>query len=190
MSDGGVSVRQSVGVPDVRVIAAADAPPSVLVEIRGLLELAFDGDFSGDDWAHTLGGWHVVLAAEDVIVSHAAVVPRVLDVGGRRYHAGYVEGVATHPSRQRGGFGATVMVAVAAVLQRSFDMGALSTGSHAFYERLGWERWRGPTFVRHGSDAIRTADEDGGVMVLRFGPSADIDLHAPISCEARPGDDW
>ena len=72
----------------------------------------------------------------------------------------------------------------------SFEMGALSTGRPGFYTRLGWERWRGPTFVRRGSQSCRTEDEDDGVMVLRFGPSAAIDLTASISCESRRGDDW
>jgi len=76
------------------------------------------------------------------------------------------------------------------LVRRHFEMGALSTGLHGFYERLGWERWQGPTFVRQGSEAIRTADEDEGVMVLRLGPSRGVDLNAPISCERRPGDDW
>lgn len=52
-----------------------------------------------------------------------------------------------------------------------------------------WERWQGPTFARDGAELIRT-EEDEGVMVLRFGPSESIDLRAPISCEARAGDDW
>ena len=70
-------------------------------------------------------------------------------------------------------------------------LGALSTGAHAFYGRLGWERWRGPTYVRTSGGAIeRTEDEDDGVMVLRFGPSADLDLTLPICCEDRPGDAW
>ena len=33
------------------------------------------------------------------------------------------------------------------------------------------------------------ADEDAGLMVLRFG-SADLDRTAPITCETRTGDDW
>jgi hypothetical protein len=44
--------------------------------------------------------------------------------------------------------------------------------------------------VRCGDDLVRTPDEDAGIMVLRFGPSAGVDLAAPISCEARTGDDW
>ena len=45
-------------------------------------------------------------------------------------------------------------------------------------------------FVRRGSTTVRTPDDDDGIMVLRFGPSASIDLTAPISCDARSGDDW
>jgi hypothetical protein len=44
--------------------------------------------------------------------------------------------------------------------------------------------------VRDGAETIRTEAEDDGVMVLRFGPSAPVDLTAPISCERRRGDDW
>ena len=43
---------------------------------------------------------------------------------------------------------------------------------------------------RSGDGLIRTLDEDDGIMVLRFGSSAEIDLSASISCEARSGDDW
>ena len=71
-----------------------------------------------------------------------------------------------------------------------FEMGALSTGSHEFYERFGWERWRGQSFVRDGVTLRRTAEEDDWLMVLRCGPSAGIDLATPIVCERRIGDDW
>lgn len=161
------------------------------MEIRRLLVQAFEGDFSEEDWEHTLGGWHVVVVADDgVALSHAAVVPRVLEVADRPLHAGYVEGVATAPVRQREGLGSLAMAEVSELLHREFEMGALSTGCHGFYARLGWDGWRGPTFVRHGSEVIRTEAEDDGVMVLRFGPSKGIDLTAPLSCEGRRGDDW
>lgn len=82
------------------------------------------------------------------------------------------------------------MAELSELLRREFEMGALSTGRHGFYQRLGWERWRGPTFARHGSETIRTEDEDEGVMVLRFGPSKGVDVTAPLSCDGRRGDDW
>ncbi len=62
----------------------AEAAPQHLVEIRVLLEGLFES-FSSDDWDHTLGGWHVVLTEEAVVLAHAAVVPRLLVVAGRPY---------------------------------------------------------------------------------------------------------
>lgn len=177
-------------MPDIRLFTTAAASGDVLLEIRRLLVRAFEGDFSDEDWEHALGGWHVVVADGGAILSHAAVVPRVLEVADGSLHAGYVEGVATAPGRRREGLGALAMTEAAERLRREFAMGALSTGVHDFYERLGWERWRGPTFVRHGSEAIRTEEEDDGVMVLRFGPSEGIDLAGSLSCEGRRGDDW
>ena len=75
-------------------------------------------------------------------------------------------------------------------MKNGFEMGALSTGRQDFYARIGWERWAGPSFVRQGAEEIRTEGDDGGLMVLRFGPSEGIDLAAPISCEHRNGDVW
>lgn len=152
---------------------------------------AFAGEFTDEDWGHALGGWHVVVTGGDgEVLAHAAVVPRVLVVGDRPWCTGYVEAVAIAPARQGEGLGSLVMVEATRVVRREHEMGGLSTGRHPFYERLGWERWQGPTFVRNGADVIRTEDEDDGVMVLRFGPSAEVDPTASISCGARPGDDW
>lgn len=69
-------------------------------------------------------------------------------------------------------------------------MGALSTSVVGFYERLEWKRWLGPSYVRYDSDLIRSEEEDGGIMVLPFGPSKDIDLTASLACPNRSGDDW
>lgn len=177
-------------MPAIRLLTTAEASEDVLSEVRRLVVQAFEGDFSPEDWEHTVGGWHVLVVDGDVALSHAAVVPRVLHVADRPVRAGYVEGVATAPGRQGEGLGSLAMAAVSELLRREFEMGALSTGRHRFYARLGWERWQGPTFVRHGSDAVRTAEEDDGIMVLRFGPSKGIDLTAPLSCDGRHGDDW
>ena len=110
--------------------------------------MAFAGRFTNEDWAHTLGGQHIVITDGGEIVSHAAVVARDLNVGDRTYRVGYLEGVATLPPRQRQGFGSLTVNEVSKVLRKSFDMGALSSSQREFYARLGWESWQGPTFVR------------------------------------------
>ena len=174
----------------VRHFVTSDAQPDELSAIRALMDRAFGGDFTDDDWEHSVGGLHVVAVDGTAVVAHASVVRRRLDVGGRSFDTGYVEAVATAPDRQGLGFGTAVMRRAADLIPAHHELGALSTGEHHFYQRLGWERWMGPTFVRDGNELIRTPDEDDGIMVLRFGSSADLDLGDPIVCEARSGDDW
>jgi aminoglycoside 2'-N-acetyltransferase I len=179
------------GVPTVRRLMTAQAGTDVLQGIHRLMLDAFPaGEFSDEDWQHTCGGSHVIVTELGSVVAHAAVVERVLEVADRPFRTGYVEGVATTPARQREGLGSMVMREVANLVRTAYDMGALATARHEFYERLGWERWKGPTLVRSEADPIRTPDDDDGVMVLRFGPSSDIDLTASISCDARAGDVW
>jgi aminoglycoside 2'-N-acetyltransferase I len=186
----GAQRGQSVRVREVRVLTASEASTDLLGEIRRVLVDAFGGRFSEADWEHTHGGWRVVVFDADSLVSHAAVVPRTLTVAQRQFHTGYVEGVATTRERRREGLGSLVMAEVSDLVRVWFELGALSTGAHDFYRRSGWERWLGPSFVRDGTELVRTADEDDGLMVLRFGPSHAVDLSAPISCERRSGDDW
>jgi aminoglycoside 2'-N-acetyltransferase I len=120
----------------------------------------------------------------------AAIVERALDLGARTVRAGYVEGVATAPAQQRRGIGTMVMRRIDLLLRETFELGALSTSRHVFYEQLGWQRWQGPTFVRHGERLVRTEHEDSGIMVLRYGSSAEVTLTQPIICDSRSGDDW
>jgi aminoglycoside 2'-N-acetyltransferase I len=173
-------------MPEVHVLRTDDVSVDLLTRIRALLDAAFD-DYSDDDWTNALGGWHVVVEDGDEVVAHAAVVDRIIDVDGAPTHIGYVESVATHPARRHQGLGTAAMQEIATIIERDFEMGALSTSKHAFYERLGWRRWRGPTFVRRGDEVVRTPGEDDGVMVLA---PKEVDLTVAITCEARQGDDW
>jgi aminoglycoside 2'-N-acetyltransferase I len=75
-------------------------------------------------------------------------------------------------------------------IDRAYRLGALATGIPAFYERLGWIVWEGPTFVRTDAGLLRTTEEDGSVLVRPTPTSPDLDRSAPISCEWRPGDVW
>lgn len=170
---------------ETTVLSAADQ-----VALRSMLDAAFGGAFEDSDWEHALGGVHIVVRADDEIVAHAAVIARELHVDGRPFRTGYLEAVAVAPHRQGEGLGDRVARDATAVVRATYELGGLSTAHHAFYERFGWERWAGPTFVRDRGGRRRTEDEDDGLMVLRFGPSEHIDLAAPISCDPRPGDDW
>lgn len=76
------------------------------------------------------------------------------------------------------------------LIRERFTLGALSTGTHAFYETLGWERWRGPTFVDGPRGRERTPRDDGDVMILRTRRSPQLDLDGEIVCDWRLGDVW
>ena len=171
-------------------LATAEVPAPRLGAIRNLLTEAFRGDFSDDDWEHTVGGRHILVVDGGVPVAHAAVVARPLRVDGRDFVTGYVEGVAAAPRRQNEGLGSLVMAEAGRLIRAEFELGALSTDAHHFYERLGWQRWQGPTYVRRRGGVERTADEDDGIMVLRCGPSAGLALDGAITCDERSGDDW
>ena len=174
---------------DPRVVTCTRLEPERIAEILALMDAAFEGDFGPEDWEHALGGTHAVALVEERIVAHASVVPRTLWVGGRPLRAGYVEAVAVLPEAQGRGYGTAVMPALDPAVAE-YDLGALSTGEHHFYERLGWKRWRGATWVRTGAGHVRTAEEDDGIMVLCTPLTPELSLESDIECEPRPGDDW
>ncbi len=180
--------------PRVRRLASSDLAADEIEAIRRLMTVAFGDDeedrFDDADWDHALGGVHVVVDLGGVIVAHAAVVERELHLAGRPLRTGYVEAVATVPDRQGTGLGTVAMVEIGAIIDETDELGALGTGSHHFYERLGWETWRGPASVRTPAGDRPTPDDDGFIMVRRTTRTPPLDLDAPISCDWRPGDVW
>lgn len=151
---------------------------------------AEEGAFEDTDWEHALGGTHVVLELGGELLAHAAVVERQIDVDGRPLRTGYVEAVATRVGHHGRGHGSAVMGEVGAIIRDGFELGVLGSGRFAFYERLGWERWRGPSFVRTAGGLEATPDDDAYLLVLRTPSTPPLDVRASITCEWRPGDVW
>lgn len=169
-----------------------------VAEVARLHELMGDafaddehGGFTEDDWQHALGGTHFLLESDATIMAHASVVSRDLHVDGLPLLTAYVEAVATDPRHQRQGLGTQVMRAVGYFIDAGdWQFAALGTGSQAFYHRLGWRVWRGPSFVRAPGGDVATPEEDGYIMFHLTPRSPDLRAEAPISCEWRPGDVW
>ena len=179
--------------PRIRSLATDRLTRAEVAALRMLMAEAFAGDehggFTDDDWQHALGGTHFLAEEAGRIVGHASVVERDIRVGGRSLRTGYIEAVATSVDRQRSGIGSALMRAVAEDLS-AFELGALGTGSQAFYERLGWVVWRGPSSVRTPDGERPTPEEDGYIMVLHTPRTPPLDPEDPISCEWRAGDVW
>jgi aminoglycoside 2'-N-acetyltransferase I len=177
----------------LRRVPTPDLTAADVAAIRALLWDAFgsgDEAMTEDDWEHALGGIHFVLDVDGTIVGHASVVEREIHIGDRPLRAGYVEAVATAPDRQGMGLGSRLMAAVTAYIRDEFELGALGTGRHRFYERLGWQTWAGPSSVRTGDGRRPTPNDDGYILVLATPASPSLDPSAPISCDWRPGDVW
>jgi aminoglycoside 2'-N-acetyltransferase I len=173
----------------------ATTPELAAVEleaVRRLLFGAFGGRFEEHDWEHTLGGVHVLALEDDALVAHGAVVPRVLVAGERQLPTGYVEGVATREDRRGRGLATLVMAEAAKVVEAGYELGALSDGTRipGFYQRLGWETWQGPTWAAGPDGPVRTAEEDGSVLVLRTPTTGELDPAWPLRCDWRAGDVW
>lgn len=178
----------------MRILRTPDLTDPEIAGIRRLMLEAFGTDeedaFTDDDWAHSIGGLHFVLDLDGEIVTHASLIERELHIDGRPLRTGYVEAVATSPAHEGCGHGSRVMEAVTARIREAYELGGLGTGRHHFYERLGWETWRGPAYVRGPAGPERTAEEEGYILVLRTPSSPPFDLTETISCEWRVGDVW
>ena len=179
-----------------RVVRSAQTDqlaPQLLEELTRLCEAAFEESFEGA-WDRVGPGLHVMAEVDRRIVAHAMIVDRRVYVGDEMDVAldtGYVEHVATLPSEQRRGHGAAVMREIDRIIGEEYVLGGLATGSNAFYERLGWETWRGPTSVRTADgERVRSASEDGGVMVLRTVRTPRLSLDEPIAIDWRAEAPW
>lgn len=170
--------------------STTDLSPGDLSGIRQLMNAAFGDRFSEEDWRHALGGWHFLVRASDGnIISHASVIHRKLEVPGQQLSAGYVEAVATRPEFQGKGLATAVLRVVAGFIDGRFQIGALS-GDPNFYEKHGWQRWKGMTWCRRGTEINRTAEEDGGILVLPTRSSPPLDPEGDIVVDWREGDVW
>lgn len=171
------------------VVTSAELDDDARAALRRLWDDAFGARFSDDDADHAYGGVHVI--ARDLAggaVVHASAVPRRLRVGETWHDAAYVEAVAVDPARQGEGLGTIAMETLADQIAAGWPFAVLSTGSHGFYERLGWQRWQGRSLTRRADGTEEPDDEHGGLMVLVL--DARLDLRADIVCEDRPGDAW
>lgn len=161
--------------------------PRMFEQVRALCDEAYEEDLGSyftdiGPGVHLLG-WH-----GPALVSHLMWVDRALHLETREpLRAAYVELVATRKRDQRHRYATRLMERLALEIQ-AYDIGALSPAETTLYQRLGWERWRGPLSVRTAGGVVTIPDEE--VMVLRLPGSADLDLDAPLSVDWRPGEVW
>jgi aminoglycoside 2'-N-acetyltransferase I len=177
-------------VHTARLIHTADLDDETRQNAHQLLVEAFEGDWTEDDWDHTLGGMHAVVYNRGALIAHAAVVQRRLIYRGTSIRTGYVEGVAVREDWRGQGLGTALMDGAEQVIRGAYPLGALSPSesAHQLYLNRGWVQWRGPTSVLAPDGLTRTPDDDNGVFVWPVG--VELDPSADLVCDWRTGDVW
>jgi aminoglycoside 2'-N-acetyltransferase I len=135
------------------------------------------------------GGRHFLAYCETELVSHAVVTTRWLQPEGQPVlRTAYVDAVATLPAYQGRGYGSAVMRQLAREID-DYTIACLETERPGFYERLGWELWRGPLAGRSEQGLIPTP-EQSGIMVLRLRQTPALNLDAGLTIECQAGRIW
>ena len=179
------------GRVDLRTVATADLTTAETAQLRAFLDDAFGGEFGADDWAHTLGGVHVLATVGGALAAHGAVVGRQLAVAGQPVRTGYVEAVATAAGFRRQGIGDRLMEEVERLVRSGFELGALAASEDGarLYRRRGWLPWRDALAVRTPQGLVPTPDDEVFVLGTPTTP-VPLDPGRPLTCDWRPGDPW
>lgn len=170
----------------LRTAHTCDLDPTELRAARALMDEAFDGDFSDQDWDHGLGGVHALVHDDSgLLLAHGSVVQRRILHDGRSLRIGYVEAVAVRPDRQRRGLGGQVMGVLERVIDRAYVLGALSASDEGerLYLGRGWQRWKGAVGALGPRGVVPMPDEEPPFLW-----GADLDPAHELLIDWRDGD--
>ena len=135
------------------------------------------------------GGRHFLGYRGAELVTHAVVTMRGAQPEGQPVlKTAYVDAVSTLPVCQGQGYGSATMRQLAAEID-DYEIACLQTDVPAFYERLGWQVWRGPLAGRSDEGLIPTPDQQG-VMVLALPRTPPLDLDTQLTIECQPDRIW
>lgn len=174
----------------VRTAHTADLDPAEVRAIRALLDEAFDGDFSEEDFEHGLGGIHALVHdAAGRLAAHGSVIMRRVRHRERWLRVGYVEAVGVRPDARRGGLGGRVMAELERVVDRAYDAGMLSASDEgaALYTARGWEVWPGRVCALGLDGVVHLPDEEGSTFV-RTALAGSLDPAFELVFDWRDGD--
>jgi GNAT superfamily N-acetyltransferase len=149
------------------VYSHPDLPREFEIQIMAFARLVWGEDLQGDarfrsrmreDPAQT----HFVRAADDLLISHAEVLPVPYDVAAGTLRIGGVGGVLTYPQFRGEVHASALMRRAAQHIGRTADIGMLFCDARnvPFYERLGW------TPIPRGRVLVKGTVPDDVVMIL------------------------
>lgn len=172
---------------ELSVVPTATLTRAMREAIVAICTQAFAQDF-GALFDFVTDSMHVLARRDGALIGHACWATRHLQPAGYvPLRTAYVDAVATDPADQGCGVGSAVIGRLVAEIQ-PYALGGLSTPRVAFYERLGWERWRGPTAMRVADELVTTPDDT--VMILRTPITPPLDTATLLIADYRGGHAW
>src|SRR5688500_5581622 len=136
------------------------------------------------------GGLHFLAYYKEKLVSHALVTTRWLQPEGQPLlKTAYIDAVATLPVYQGHGYGSKLMRHLASEIDGEYIIACLETDRIMFYERLGWQTWRGPLAGRSEQGLIPTPEQNG-IMILRLSQTPALNLAAMLTIECQTERIW
>jgi aminoglycoside 2'-N-acetyltransferase I len=127
------------------------------------------------------------IRVQDIAIWHEKQGMSPDEAGQTALRTAYVDAVATEPDLWGQGIGSAVLERL---IQETlaYALVGRSTRRVSFYQRLGWERWRGPLAARTEGGLVDTPDE---TVLNRCTPlSPPLDLDSLLTVEWRPGQPW
>ncbi len=136
-------------------------------------------------------GLHVIGYLGDELVSHAVATTRWLQTGtSPLLKTAYIDAVATATAYQGRRFGSVVMRRLAAEVATDYEAACLETSDAVgFYEKIGWQEWRGALAGRGEHGLIPTPDQKG-IMVLRLPRTPELDFDGLLTIEDQGARIW
>ncbi|MFJ9825476.1 GNAT family N-acetyltransferase [Streptomyces sp. NPDC101160] len=158
--------------------------------VREMLDDAFDGEFSDEDWDHALGGLHAWTEDEWGVAAHGSLVMRRVLHHGRSYRVGYVEAVAVRAELRRQGLGGRIMGELERAIDGAYAFGALSAseGGAGLYRGRGWRLWRGRIETLSPAGIVRLPDEEDSTYLWPAAGRPLPDPAEPLVFDWRDGD--
>ncbi|MFI5805371.1 GNAT family N-acetyltransferase [Streptomyces sp. NPDC051561] len=177
--------------PTLRTAHTAHLTPAELTAARALLDDAFDGDFSDEDWDHGLGGMHALIESPDgQLLAHGSLVMRRVQHRDSSLRIGYVEAVAVRAGHRGQGLGGRIMAALEEIVDHAYVLGALSASDAgaALYAARGWQVWSGPLAALGPIGVVPLPEEEGTTYVRPAAGRSLPDPDAALLFDWREGD--
>ena len=172
------------------VMGVGALSPDVRAEIIALCTRAFGESF--DDLFDLVppDSTHLLARLDGRLIGHACWMTRWLQVGDAPpLRTAYFDAVAIEPDLQGRGLGSRLVARLDQEIA-GYEIGCLSTERVSFYQRCGWELWRGPAFTRGSSGPVSPTTDNVMIRRTAHTPPLPLNLDAPLSIEPRGGSNW